>query len=95
MSLTGDELVETSNPPSSPASTSKTRGCRINHQLIEDKKIRKRCVSCYAQMKQNEGATVARNKARKVYTENLKVYCEDCDGKPFLCVNCFNLKHID
>ena len=90
VSLTGNELVETSNPPSSPASTSKTGGRRINHQLIEDKKIRKRCVSCYAQMKQNEGAKVARNKTRRVHT-----YCEDCDGKPFLCVNCFNLKHID
>ena len=88
MSLTGTSICESTSLSSKRATTSKIEGPRTNHQLIENKKIRKRCVFCYEQIKLNEGLKMARNRTRRVHT-----FCEDCAGKPFLCVSCFNTKH--
>ena len=49
---------------------------------------RKRCRSCYDILSKNEGAKKARDLARKVNT-----YCGACEGKPFLCISCFSVKH--
>ena len=49
---------------------------------------RKRCRSCYDILSQNEGVKKARASARKVNT-----FCAACEGKPYLCISCFNLKH--
>ena len=88
MSLTGTSICESTSLSSKRATTSKIEGPRTNHQMIENKKIRKRCVFCYEQIKLNEGLKMARNRTRRVHT-----FCEDCAGKPFLCVSCFNTKH--
>ena len=49
---------------------------------------RKRCRSYYDILSKNEGAKKARDLARKVNT-----YCGACEGKPFLCISCFSVKH--
>ena len=67
-------------------------GKRTNHALVEAAgpklKTRNRCRSCYEVIANNEGSSVARKKARRVNT-----FCDTCEGKPFLCVSCFSLKH--
>ena len=88
MSLTENSICESTSLSSKRATTSKFEGPRTNHQIIEIKKIRKICVFCYEQIKLNEGLKMARNRTRRVHT-----FCEDCAGKPFLCVSCFNTKH--
>ena len=49
---------------------------------------RKRCLVCYEIISTNEGSKVASKKAKKVST-----FCSTCDGKPFLCLSCFETKH--
>ena len=49
---------------------------------------RKRCRGCYEKISLSEGCKVARNKARRVNT-----FCNECEGKPHLCITCFAEKH--
>lgn len=51
-------------------------------------KSRKRCRGCYEIISKIRGCKEARLKARRVST-----YCESCEGTPFLCLDCFKLKH--
>ena len=71
---------------------SDVEGKCTNHALVEAAgpklKTRKRCRSCYEVIANNEGSSVARKKTRRVNT-----FCDTCEGKPFLCVSCFSLKH--
>ena len=65
-------------------------GKRAQHTLVEGSKgsNRKRCRECYSMLATNEGSNVARAKCRRVNT-----FCNDCEGKPYLCVNCFSVTH--
>lgn len=47
---------------------------------------RKRCGSCYKKMYAE--VKEARSKAKRVIT-----FCDDCRGKPKLCLPCFNEIH--
>ena len=71
---------------------SDVEGKRTNHALVEAAgpklKTRKRCRSCYEVIANNEGSSEARKRARRVNT-----FCDTCEGKPFICVSCFSLKH--
>lgn len=88
LSLTGSatEILK----PGRAAST--VAGKRSQHSLEElagpKKNTRKRCRGCYEKLSLNEGFQIARNKARRVST-----FCEQCDGKPHLCIPCFAEKH--
>ncbi|KAI4462364.1 piggybac transposable element-derived protein 4 [Holotrichia oblita] len=59
-------------------------------QTIEGtpRKNRKRCISCYEKLQKKEGSKVARAKTKRVMT-----YCENCENKPSLCLECFNERH--
>ncbi|KAF2365962.1 PiggyBac transposable element-derived protein [Trinorchestia longiramus] len=65
-------------------------GKRGQRTLIEPTttKTRKRCHECYKMLAANERSAVAR-----VKTHRVKTYCDDCEGKPYLCVNCFAITH--
>ena len=73
-------------------SSSVVSGIRSSHSLVEvdgpKSMKRKRCRGCYEQISAAEGSKVARSKARRIST-----YCDSCDGKPYLCISCFNMKH--
>lgn len=49
---------------------------------------RKRCVGCYEMISTNEGSKVASKRAKKIST-----FCSSCDGKPYLCLSCFETNH--
>ncbi|CAH2013564.1 unnamed protein product [Acanthoscelides obtectus] len=51
-------------------------------------KTRRCCKHCYKKNNELHGGKYATNRTLKVDT-----YCEDCEGKPFLCLNCFNEIH--
>ena len=51
-------------------------------------KTRKRCRMCYDAIASTEGSKKARISAKRVNT-----YCSSCEGNPFLCLQCFNIKH--
>ena len=52
------------------------------------RKMRKRCKNCYDNIKRSEGTEVARKRAKRVST-----FCEECEDKPSLCLDCFNKLH--
>ena len=54
----------------------------------QKRKTRKRCRGCYEMLARNESSKVAKINSKKVST-----YCDSCDGSPYLCLSCFNLKH--
>lgn len=62
------------------------------HTLTEapgsKRQSRKRCRMCYDALLQNEGSKKARASARKVNT-----FCAQCEDQPYLCLQCFNVKH--
>ena len=49
---------------------------------------RKRCSSCYSEMKKSVSRENASKKAKKVST-----YCRDCEGQPAYCLDCFTKHH--
>lgn len=64
------------------------------HVLVENKnrdasnrKLRKRCNSCYEMISKEKGPGIARKQAKRVAT-----YCDTCDEKPAMCLECF-IKH--
>ncbi|XP_055910500.1 piggyBac transposable element-derived protein 4 [Eupeodes corollae] len=68
---------------------------KVNHVIKEfetrdktNRKTRKRCSSCYNDIQEEEGRVAAQKKAKRVST-----YCDSCDGKPALCLDCFTKKH--
>ncbi|XP_064090806.1 piggyBac transposable element-derived protein 4-like [Macrobrachium nipponense] len=75
-----------------PGKSSMNISGKSSHCLKEaegqKRKTRKRCRGCYEMLAANEGSKVAKIKSRKVST-----YCDSCDGTPYLCLSCFNLKH--
>ncbi|KAF2346739.1 PiggyBac transposable element-derived protein [Trinorchestia longiramus] len=62
------------------------------HTLTEapgsKRQSRKRCRMCYDTLVHNEGSKKARASARKVNT-----FCVSCEDQPYLCLQCFNVKH--
>lgn len=57
-------------------------------QTDPDKTKRKRCSGCYKTLRKHMVSQVAVGKTKKVRT-----YCEDCEGRPPLCLSCFNNSH--
>lgn len=51
-------------------------------------KTRRCCKHCYKKNNELHGRKYATNRTLKVDT-----YCDDCEGKPFLCLTCFNEIH--
>lgn len=51
-------------------------------------KIRRCCKHCYKKNNELHGRKYATNRTLKVDT-----YCDDCEGKPFYCLPCFNETH--
>nr|XP_023027844.1 uncharacterized protein LOC111515874 [Leptinotarsa decemlineata] len=49
---------------------------------------RKRCAECYRRIEQEKGSKEARSKTPKVLA-----FCEDCEKKPTMCLNCFRNVH--
>lgn len=49
---------------------------------------RRRCVSYYQKISNEQSVSIARNRAKRVTT-----FCEDCPEKPTMCLDCFNDKH--
>ena len=72
----------------------KISGKHKTHELVEadepKSNNRKRCRGSYDQIANVEGTNVARSKACRVNT-----FCGTCEGKPYLCVLCFNLRHYN
>lgn len=68
------------------------RASRSTHKLSKIEGIartnRKRCVVCYERIKEEKGSKEARAKTKRVMT-----YCDTCDNKPAMCLDCFNEKH--
>ena len=62
------------------------------HILVElegsKRQSRKRCKGCYKMLTASEGSKVAKNKAGKIST-----HCNACEGSPYLCIPCVNMKH--
>ena len=62
------------------------------HILVEaegsKRQSRKHCKGCSEMLTASEDSKVAKIKARKVST-----YCNACEGSPYLCIPCFNMKH--
>lgn len=46
------------------------------------------CVGCYQKLRETLDCRNADKKTRKVIS-----YCDDCDGQPGYCLQCFNDKH--
>jgi len=69
-------------------------GKRSSHFLVElqgqCRTVRKRCRGCYQILSLNEGSATAASKARRV-----KTVCNQCDGRPHLCLPCFERMHSD
>lgn len=61
---------------------------RINRYEGSARTSRKRCGECYKNIQKKKGSKEARAKASKVLT-----FCEDCDGKPAMCIPCFKKFH--
>ena len=64
------------------------------HILKEDmnqagKKIRRRCKDCYKKVCNTRGSTHTRKKE----TRCVSTYCNLCEDKPYLCLDCFRKKH--
>ncbi|XP_018564371.1 piggyBac transposable element-derived protein 4-like [Anoplophora glabripennis] len=53
-----------------------------------EKKRRRNCTDCYKSLRLTMKSKEADKKVTKVNT-----YCDDCENKPALCLNCFNLRH--
>ncbi|KAL7643479.1 UNVERIFIED_CONTAM: hypothetical protein RMT77_005461 [Armadillidium vulgare] len=53
-----------------------------------NRKVRKRCSNCYTNLKKTVDRLQAMKKCKKVTT-----YCDTCEGKPALCMQCFFKKH--
>lgn len=67
--------------------------CRNVHVLStkvdqNNKKVRRMCVLCYANLKKTDGRVAARKKVRQVST-----FCHDCENEPFMCLECFGKHH--
>lgn len=62
------------------------------HELIKRegsvRQNRKRCATCYKEMKDTLGAPTARKLAKRVST-----FCNVCEGNPTMCLDCFNKVH--
>ena len=56
----------------------------------QKQKVRKRCKLCYETIALNEGSKKARSSSKKV-----TMFCPACEGQPFYCLSCFNVKHTD
>ncbi|XP_023238165.1 piggyBac transposable element-derived protein 4-like [Centruroides sculpturatus] len=54
-----------------------------------NRRIRKRCIHCYANIKRVNGSKYAAYAAKKVST-----FCSICPDKPFICKECFSF-HVD
>ena len=68
-------------------------GLSSPHHLVKrtgnhGKRIRRKCSSCYAKMKKQEGWDNARKMTQKSYT-----YCDLCSGQPQMCLKCINEVH--
>lgn len=68
-------------------SPNRTESWNISHHKIKKKngparQVRRPCKKCY------ENNVTAFNKSLEVTT-----YCDDCVGKPHLCLRCFNIIH--
>lgn len=65
---------------------------RKTHTFIKPegkgRKPRKRCVGCYQKLRETMDSRTADKKTRKVIS-----YCNDCDGQPGYCLQCFNNIH--
>ena len=94
-----ESLVESlagSKPTERLVATNETlpRDIPTRHILQEasgqKQKVRKRCKLCYETIVLNEGSKKARSSSKKVTT-----FCPACEGQPFYCLSCFNVKHTD
>lgn len=65
---------------------------RLKHELLKKegtvRNSRRYCIECYKQSAKTYGSRNAKNKAKKVAT-----YCNECPGKPYYCLLCFNKNH--
>ena len=61
----------------------------LEKQEGQARNSRKICRSCYENIQKEERSVTARKKAKRVTT-----YCENCEGKPAMCLDCFNKKHF-
>lgn len=62
------------------------------HELMQRpgpaKTSRKRCLPCYTKMSNERESKEARKSSKRVVT-----YCNGCEEKPTMCLQCFNEKH--
>ena len=75
-----------------PQTVQKQKNTSTNHTLLEaegsKRTSRKRCKGCYVTISANKGAKKARTSSKRIAT-----YCNLCEGKPYFCLSCFNLRH--
>lgn len=71
---------------------------KYNHHVLQitqavdrtGRKVRKRCVHCYAGLKnEGKGSRAARDLSKRVST-----FCATCPTKPHVCINCFSYVHV-
>lgn len=78
-------------------STRETSQPVVKHQLAENdstdarnRKIRKRCTSCY---KANRDRLGSREADKSSVTPRVVTFCKNCPEQPYLCATCFVAKH--
>lgn len=61
------------------------------HQIKKFEGSARECtyISCYNKIVKVKGAKEARAKTRRVVT-----YCDSCENKPPMCLDCYNKIHI-
>ena len=90
LALTRGINEEASKPEKSSLNISETLS--LEHILVEaegsKRQSHKHRKSCYEMLTASESSKMAKNKARKIST-----YCNACEGSPYLCILCLNMKH--
>ncbi|XP_066258797.1 piggyBac transposable element-derived protein 4-like [Euwallacea similis] len=82
-------LLETSTKSASSSSRRNSRGNAVRHLVTHEAKKRARCVSCYSMYGKN-GKIVDGKK--KMASQDITV-CDECEGNPHFCKDCFNNNH--
>jgi hypothetical protein len=76
------------NAPQEENTTRQRPPKRVHTLQTEVSKKRRKCTGCYSQLRKTMTSKQADNKTKKVPT-----YCDECEGKPALCLSCFNQRH--
>lgn len=86
------QLVENLTEPENKTVEEVERPRRLKHNLTKKEgsvRITRRfCNNCYKNNVNLYGSKIARNKTKKVST-----FCNECENKPHLCLQCFNIIH--